>query len=352
MENFKKGFISMEVFLLVAGVVILITIVIIVFFPNKDKDSLDAAKQIATSIASQIRNISLDGGGIVAPLDNSTGGGPICTNCSSNEKWPSLAKTGYVYNVITDSNIFHGDYSFSLVKQDEYSIAVSLSNGVISISINGLVLKEDTPSLSKTEEVCGFLIVGGYGVVLAKDGKCWLDRNLGAKNIAKSYNDSNAYGDLYQWGRGADGHQVRDSGTTTILSITDSPGNNNFIKNSVSDYSWRDPMNYNLWQGVNGINNPCPTGFRLPTISEWETLISTERIINSATAYNSTLKLVAGGYRGFDNANINLLNTYGFYWASSISTPYPFSINFGKSSIDFDNKYPYANGESVRCVKN
>ncbi len=35
-------------------------------------------------------------------------------------------------------------------------------------------------------------------------------------------------------------------------------------------YDWRSPQNDNLWQGVNGINNPCPSGYRLPTEAELE----------------------------------------------------------------------------------
>jgi hypothetical protein len=61
-------------------------------------------------------------------------------------------------------------------------------------------------------------------------GKTWMDRNLGASQVATSSTDVNAYGDLYQWGRGADGHQCRTSPTTTFLSSTDQPGHGDFIR--------------------------------------------------------------------------------------------------------------------------
>lgn len=54
-------------------------------------------------------------------------------------------------------------------------------------------------------------------------GQTWMDRNLGASRAATSMNDEQAYGDLYQWGRAADGHQKRNSGTTSTLSSTDTP---------------------------------------------------------------------------------------------------------------------------------
>jgi len=48
-------------------------------------------------------------------------------------------------------------------------------------------------------------------------GKIWMNRNLGASQVATSSTDANTYGDLYQWGRAADGHQLRTSGTTSTL---------------------------------------------------------------------------------------------------------------------------------------
>jgi hypothetical protein len=102
-----------------------------------------------------------------------------------------------------------------------------------------------------------------------KTGKIWMDRNLGASRAATRQFDNDAFGDLYQWGREADGHQCRNSTTTTTLSSTDQPGHANFIVTSASPYNWRNPQNTNLWQGENGINNPCPRTYRLPTSAEF-----------------------------------------------------------------------------------
>jgi hypothetical protein len=41
-----------------------------------------------------------------------------------------------------------------------------------------------------------------------------MDRNLGASQVATSSTDPASYGDLYQWGRPADGHQIRTSAIT------------------------------------------------------------------------------------------------------------------------------------------
>ena len=135
-----------------------------------------------------------------------------------------------------------------------------------------------------------------YGIVKGADGNYWLDRNLGASEVATSKTDTAGYGSLYQWGRGSDGHQVPTSGTTGTLSSTDNPGTSLFIiGNNLND--WRSSQNNALWQGVNGTNNPCPTGFRLPTQTEWATLVTAASITNDTTAYSSSLKLPLAGYR-------------------------------------------------------
>ncbi len=101
-------------------------------------------------------------------------------------------------------------------------------------------------------------------------GKTWMDRNLGASQVATNSNDAASYGDLYQWGRATDGHEKRTSGTTNVLSDSDIPGHGDFIIIFDTVYDWRSPQNDNLWQGVNGINNPCPSGYRLPSKMEWQ----------------------------------------------------------------------------------
>lgn len=60
-----------------------------------------------------------------------------------------------------------------------------------------------------------------------------MDRNLGATRAATSSTDAASYGDLYQWERGADGHQLRNSIIITTLSNSDQPGHSMFILSPV-----------------------------------------------------------------------------------------------------------------------
>ena len=178
-------------------------------------------------------------------------------------------------------------------------------------------------------------------------GAIWMDRNLGATQVATSSTDVDSYGDLYQWGRFSDGHQCRTSATNPTLSSVDQPAHGDFI---IGASDWRSPQNDNLWQGVNGINNPCPSGYRIPTEAELEAERLSWSANNSTGALASPLKLPMAGYRNLSGGSLLDVGTGGSYWSSTVS---------GASSRDlyFDgsNAYVYgstrANGDSVRCLK-
>jgi uncharacterized protein (TIGR02145 family) len=191
------------------------------------------------------------------------------------------------------------------------------------------------------------------GVVTSATGRIWMDRNLGATRVAISSSDAEAYGDLYQWGRSADGHQIRTSATTTTLSSSDQPGNGNFIlvSNNSNPYDWRSPQNNNLWQGVNGNNNPCPTGFRLPTAAEWEEERLSWSDNTSVGAFASPLKLTRGGYRNFMDGLIYSVGGPGYYWSSTVNDVNSRSLALSTTNTivtSFDRR---AYGNSVRCIK-
>jgi uncharacterized protein (TIGR02145 family) len=198
-----------------------------------------------------------------------------------------------------------------------------------------------------------------FNTVIGANGKIWIDRNLGATQVASSGTDVASYGDLYQWGRGTDGHQKRTSPTTSTLATTDSPGHGNFIINPNQPNPWRSgQQNNNLWQGVNGVNNPCPNGYRLPTETEWKAEIASWNNKNADGAFSSPLKLPRSGGRTDTNGQLFVVGTWGRYWSSTIDGTgvallyfYNGPINNmpdGWASIDYNNR---AFGACVRCIK-
>ena len=193
----------------------------------------------------------------------------------------------------------------------------------------------------------------------------WMDRNLGAHRAATALNDGFGYGNLYQWGRGNDGHElVVTHGdnpamskllntTTTTLATTPTPGHSNFIVSTASPYDWITPQNATLWQGVSGTNNPCPSGYRLPTHQELLTMVTATGIGNTSSAASSPLQFPAAGFNAFNSSvMVGFEATSGYYWSSNANSSgnsilRRFTVSFTEASI-----YSRGSSLSVRCIKN
>jgi len=196
-----------------------------------------------------------------------------------------------------------------------------------------------------------------YNEVTSLTGRIWMDRNLGASQVATNSVDAASYGDLYQWGRLKDGHQCRNSGVQNGLSATDAPGHANFIIPNGVPFHWRNNNGNYFWQGVNGINNPCPTGFRIPSQNEWR--LERQSWVggnNAAGAFNSVLKLTLAGRR--PNGVLDVVGISGYYQSSTLN--WSFTNRWRASMLFIDagnlndnNKNNNIEGAtSVRCIKN
>ncbi|WP_461632520.1 hypothetical protein [Labilibaculum euxinus] len=230
--------------------------------------------------------------------------------------------------------------AFEVYQADGTTAATDLQTGYKLI-----VTAED----GTTKTTYDITVASGVTTVTSAAGRIWMDRNLGAEQVATSSTDDLAYGDLYQWGRGADGHEKRNSGTTNIQSDSDTPGHGDFIIGSIDIRNWRSTPNDNLWDGVNGVNNPCPAGFRLPTKAEWQAESDSWVSQNSAGAFSSSLKLPVAASRNTDGEMENA--GIGFYWCSDATNNVVNYMVLTQALVIMRTYDVPIFGMSVRCIK-
>ncbi len=249
------------------------------------------------------------------------------------------------------------------------------TNNIYEIEINvqdGTYKASKTVQIEVTDETIDGKKFGqtGYNMryesVLSSSGQRWLRTNLGAKyndidggdfdpdiNLSDGTNNYKAYGFLYQWGRGMDGHEqiswtdnVSGSGNGVTSTQTNIPAHNKFI-NTHDD--WRNTNDSSLWSEESSTNNPCPDGYRVPTIAEF----NKENITNYSSGIGSVLHLTKAGIRQKSDGDTVETDTTGVYATNTQATitNHFESFEFNNTSAGLSSR-PKADGISVRCIKN
>jgi len=202
----------------------------------------------------------------------------------------------------------------------------------------------------------------GYGPGIEINGVVWAPVNCG---IGYDYEYSS--GLFYQWNRKYG--QVLDSDPTfeSTLQSSASEGNDVSYKNSFF-------INNECWYSGNAVTDkwdfdPCPEGWRVPTVSEFNSLNAKGHTWVTDKSYDgkssgtysgamfgtgdNQIFLPGNGYRAYNGNRVsdNICN----YWSNEPSQSYP---NYGKylmisnSDTQIGNQDRRAMGYSVRCVQN
>jgi hypothetical protein len=105
-----------------------------------------------------------------------------------------------------------------------------------------------------------------------------------------------------------------------------------------------------LWQGVDGVNNPCPAGYRLPTDKELDVECESWRSNDADGAFASPLKLPMAGRRNNNDGSFLDVGSLGTYWSRTVSGSSSGGLFLSNViALKFITDRPY--GLSVRCLK-
>ena len=196
-------------------------------------------------------------------------------------------------------------------------------------------------------------VVSCSAMVSATERKEFMCHNLGAANMsADPFTPSwEINGGYWQWGRkemavaGPSGPGSEEGKEATV---------SGWNKNSAPDGAWK--------EGVKTVNDPCPSGYRVPTKAEWDAVLKYNSARNvgtwerSATNFGSGKKigdqlfLPSAGRRNRKSGELRYRGVYGFYWSSSeYGSAYSWNLyfNHGDAGITYDYRI---DGLSVRCI--
>ena len=191
-------------------------------------------------------------------------------------------------------------------------------------------------------------------VTSLETGRVWLDRNLGAKKLCDNATDVACFGDLYQWGREADGHELKSSPLSILPNYNLEVGSNLFFFDSGSgDYSTHDDwagedkdgkIREANWSKTDG-TSICPVGYRVPSIQELR-----DESIAIKKGFHSFLKIPNAGRRGYYAKYVNAKKEFSLWSSTPSSRPLEYAFTIGKKYTK-GLKRPRNEGVSVRCIK-
>ncbi|UKB83757.1 T9SS type A sorting domain-containing protein [Chryseobacterium sp. MEBOG06] len=202
-----------------------------------------------------------------------------------------------------------------------------------------------------------------YTTVRGADGKIWLQQNLGSSQVALSMDDAASYGDVFQWGRWDDGHQLRNAPTAPAPTPNTPEGAaavaGSFIAGSPA--WWTGFVSTDQWNAVSPAQagkflgvDPCKaigTDWKMPSQADWTALVVAEGINNPANAYGSNLKLPAGGYRSSSTGDYTFVGQKGYFWSSDTSGLGGKYLYIGTTIANASSGAMRGQGSSVRCIK-
>jgi len=217
-------------------------------------------------------------------------------------------------------------------------VVATVTDGVVSAQGSGTTtITVNTEAGNYTAEcVVTVISIDLEGVII--NGIRWATRNVDMPGtFAAKPEDA---GMFYQWNR------------KVGWSVTDP------MINSDGDTMWDNSEAVgDIWEEA---NDPCPPGWRVPTLTEleilknsgskWATLNGVNgRIFGSE---DNPLFLSATGYRAGSNGDVYAIGILGWYWSGTTTGIYAYSLPFDSTTVYLPNSSGSnrTSGHLVRCV--
>jgi uncharacterized protein (TIGR02145 family) len=176
-----------------------------------------------------------------------------------------------------------------------------------------------------------------------------------------------------QWGKpgptnwvGAANDGVNGFAAAPTSGNSNSSAISGWSQTNAADSSWNSNTEANPVKVT--ANDPCPTGYRVPTRTEWAAVDNNNTVSRTGTfapgpteygsalhygpdASTKSLTLPAAGYRdNFLNGALYDRGDLGYYWSSTENGSFAYKLFFGSSFVDPVNFNTRTYGLSVRCI--
>ena len=277
----------------------------------------------------------------------------------TSPSWATKGITHEVVDVETDANYAMAKRTVTVTLPQSISNPAEVSSFTVGfVGDAGVNLIPVYPS--------GSTLVAGDKLLkpVLVEGLWWSPVNIGQAVISRVGATSASAGYLFQWGRKQ--ALTWSSATQPGPVSSAAAAGRNFITSSSDPHNWLSPQNDKLWNSgtelspVKTENDPCPKGWRVPSKTEFATIVGLHTWTSGAGANSCGLLTVSGdagakllfsaaGLRYYDGS-ARYQGTSGYYWSSSVSGTSGAFVAFNSASLGADTS-SRGYGFPVRCLQ-